>query len=225
MSSAMRMTACEDIHPMSDSSLDHPLIHTDGYGGGDDPAWRRVDWREHQRWIELPGGPVNTISLGDGPPIVFIHGLGGSWTNWLEQLPAFAEDFRVVTLDLPGFGASPLPASGDVSIPAYADAVAAVLARARDRLGDRRRQLDGRLHRRRAGLAPPGARRAPRADLRGGDLQRALQRQALRRGPSHGRRRGGVDRDALARPGPPPAGATRARLGRSCAIPSSSRPR
>jgi pimeloyl-ACP methyl ester carboxylesterase len=124
----MRMTACEDIHPMSDSSLDHPLIHTDGYGGGDDAAWRGVDWREHQRWIELPEGPVNTITMGDGPPMVFIHGLGGSWTNWLEQLPAFAEDFRVVTMDLPGFGASPLPASGELSIPAYADVVAAVLA-------------------------------------------------------------------------------------------------
>ena len=112
---------------MSDLRPDHPLIHTDSYGGGDDAAWLGVDWREHQRWIELPDGPVNVISLGHGPPIVFVHGLGGSWTNWLEQMPALAEDFRVVALDLPGFGASPMPASGDVSIPAYADTLAAVL--------------------------------------------------------------------------------------------------
>ena len=77
-------------------------------------AWESVDWRAHQRWIEIDGSAVNTIELGPeqadaGQPLVFVHGLSGSWPNWLEQLPVFARDHRVVTLDLPGFGHSPMP--------------------------------------------------------------------------------------------------------------------
>jgi pimeloyl-ACP methyl ester carboxylesterase len=129
MSSAIRIPECEDSPLMVDSRYgSDDLVRVDTYGGGGDAAWRSVDWREHQRWVTLPGGPVSTIELGSGPPIVFVHGLGGSWTNFLEQLPEFARDHRVLTLDLPGFGASPLPEGEDVSIPAQADVVAAVMA-------------------------------------------------------------------------------------------------
>jgi pimeloyl-ACP methyl ester carboxylesterase len=89
------------------------------YGPPDRSGWLEVDWRAHQRWEIVDGHSVNTIDLGEGPPIVFIHGLSGSWPNWLEQLPAFATDHRVVTLDLPGFGHSPMP-SQEISIAGYA---------------------------------------------------------------------------------------------------------
>ena len=59
--------------------------------------------------MSVDGQPVNTIDLGDGPPLVFVHGLTGSWPNWLEQLPVFAREHRVVAMDLPGFGHSPMP--------------------------------------------------------------------------------------------------------------------
>jgi pimeloyl-ACP methyl ester carboxylesterase len=48
-----------------------------------------------------------------------VHGLAGSWPNWLEQLAELADDHRVVAMDLPGFGHSPLP-RGEVSIAGYA---------------------------------------------------------------------------------------------------------
>jgi pimeloyl-ACP methyl ester carboxylesterase len=89
------------------------------YGPQGRSAWVDVDWREHQRWILVDGTPVNTIVLGDGPPLVFVHGLSGSWQNWLEQLPAFAADHRVVAMDLPGFGHSPMPGE-PISIAGYA---------------------------------------------------------------------------------------------------------
>ncbi len=79
------------------------------YGPVGRSAWLDVDWRKHQRWISVEDRPVNVITLGEGPPIVFVHGLGGSWQNWLEQLPVFAREHRVAALDLPGFGASPMP--------------------------------------------------------------------------------------------------------------------
>ncbi len=79
------------------------------YGPSGRSPWLDIDWREHQRWVSVAGQPVNTIDLGDGPPLVFIHGLSGSWPNWLEQLPVFADSHRVIAMDLPGFGHSPMP--------------------------------------------------------------------------------------------------------------------
>jgi pimeloyl-ACP methyl ester carboxylesterase len=83
------------------------------------PAWLRIDWREHLHRIEIDGTTVNYAEIGSGRPIVFVHGLGGCWQNWLENLPHFAErGYRAIALDLPGFGASPMP-DWEISMPAY----------------------------------------------------------------------------------------------------------
>ncbi len=81
----------------------------DSYGPVGRSPWLDIDWREHQRWVVVDGQPVNTIELGSGPPLVFVHGLSGSWPNWLEQLPVLAAERRVIAIDLPGFGHSPMP--------------------------------------------------------------------------------------------------------------------
>jgi pimeloyl-ACP methyl ester carboxylesterase len=78
-----------------------------------------VDWREHLRWVQADGTPLNVVDIGSGPVVVFLHGLAGCWQNWLESIPELARDHRVVALDLPGFGASPMPASA-ISMPGYA---------------------------------------------------------------------------------------------------------
>jgi pimeloyl-ACP methyl ester carboxylesterase len=82
------------------------------------PAWQDVDWREHQRWVEVDGQQVNVLDAGDGPPLLFVHGHSGNWTNWLEQIPAFMGSRRVIAPDLPGFGHSPMP-SWPISIENY----------------------------------------------------------------------------------------------------------
>ncbi|MBE2270520.1 MAG: alpha/beta fold hydrolase [Anaerolinea sp.] len=47
---------------------------------------------------------------GSGAPILLIHGLGGSLEYWAWVFPQLIERFRVIALDLPGFGeSSPLP--------------------------------------------------------------------------------------------------------------------
>ncbi len=81
------------------------------YGATAQPDWRGVDWRAHQHDLEIDGRRVHYVDLGagDAPPVVFIHGLGGCWQNWLETLPAVAQGRRVVALDLPGFAQSELP--------------------------------------------------------------------------------------------------------------------
>ena len=92
----------------------------DDYGARGEPDWRQVDWSRHLRSIELGGRRVEYVDLGegDGPPIVFVHGLAGNWQNWLENLPAAAQERRAVALDLPGFGRSEKPAH-HISIPRF----------------------------------------------------------------------------------------------------------
>ena len=95
------------------------------YGPGGRSEWLDVDWREHQRWLHVGSRWVNVIELGAGDPIVFVHGLSGSWQNFLENMPAAAREHRVIALDLPGFGASQMPAA-EISISGYARCVADV---------------------------------------------------------------------------------------------------
>ncbi len=70
--------------------------------------------------------PVNVIDIGAGPAIIFVHGWDGSWQNWLENMPFFAREHRVVGIDLPGFGFSPLPHE-QISMTGYARTVDGVL--------------------------------------------------------------------------------------------------
>jgi len=41
--------------------------------------------------------------------VLFLHGLGSCGDDWALQTPVFQEHYDVITLDLPGHGASPLP--------------------------------------------------------------------------------------------------------------------
>jgi pimeloyl-ACP methyl ester carboxylesterase len=86
--------------------------------GDPDPDWLRIDWAEPRREVEVVGSRVNYVEMGEGPPMVFVHGLSGAWQNWLEQIPHFSRSHRVVAVDLPGFGASPMP-PWKITIPAY----------------------------------------------------------------------------------------------------------
>jgi pimeloyl-ACP methyl ester carboxylesterase len=90
----------------------HALHAGDDYGVSDTPDWRGVDWAAHLHTIDIGGVPVNYADVGeqgDARPIVFVHGLSGQWQNWLENMPRFAQDRRVVALDLPGHGLTPMP--------------------------------------------------------------------------------------------------------------------
>ncbi len=54
---------------------------------------------------------VNGIDLyyeiqGEGPPVVFAHGVGGNHASWFQQIPFFSRFYRVITFDHRGFGNS-----------------------------------------------------------------------------------------------------------------------
>jgi pimeloyl-ACP methyl ester carboxylesterase len=55
-------------------------------------------------------GGISVLSAGTGPEtILCVHGLGGTKASFLPTVNALAEDYRVVAMDLPGFGESDKP--------------------------------------------------------------------------------------------------------------------
>ncbi|MFP4228461.1 MAG: alpha/beta fold hydrolase [Salinivenus sp.] len=60
---------------------------------------------------------------GEGEPLLFVHGLGSSSRDWFEQVPHFADRYRVLRLDLRGHGRSERP-SGPYHIAQFARDVA-----------------------------------------------------------------------------------------------------
>jgi pimeloyl-ACP methyl ester carboxylesterase len=102
------------------------------YADGDDSTWTTVDWPSLTRSETVLGRRVNvvdtgppTTSDGSGPPLLFVHGLGGLWQNWLLNIPAFMRTHRVIAPDLPGFGRSEMP-SGRISIQGFARVIDAL---------------------------------------------------------------------------------------------------
>ncbi len=49
------------------------------------------------------------LDVGTGPPVILIHGFGGSMWQWEHQQHTLSQHFRVLTLDLPGAGLSDKP--------------------------------------------------------------------------------------------------------------------
>ena len=79
---------------------------------------------------DLDEDPVAWREAGEGTAVLFLHGLGMSRTGFDPQLTELSDRRRCIAWDMPGYGASPLPAGG-LTFPLLADAVAALL----DRLG------------------------------------------------------------------------------------------
>jgi len=48
-----------------------------------------------------------TKQLGDGPSLVMLHGLFGSWENWRSHAQQLSKDFKVTLMDLRNHGQSP----------------------------------------------------------------------------------------------------------------------
>lgn len=65
-------------------------------------------------------------SGGGGVPLLLIHGADGSAANWVDLAPLLAERRRIVAVDLPGFGRSPL-AGRRPSMSAYAELVVGMI--------------------------------------------------------------------------------------------------
>ena len=88
-----------------------PVWGSDEIAGTNEIAGTDEIARTHEECIEEPifEGRVCTVQTNRDAKIgvVLIHGLGGSVeSDWLQTIPALAENFHVIAFDLPGFGKS-----------------------------------------------------------------------------------------------------------------------
>jgi len=99
-------------------------------GAGNCPhAVARAQWRRARgasaRMIAPDRHPIAWRAARAGPPVAFLHGLGGTRTAWDPQLRALADRFRCIAWDMPGYGAS--APTAELTFPAVADSLAGLL--------------------------------------------------------------------------------------------------
>ena len=71
--------------------------------------------------VDLSAGRIRYRDAGDGPPIVFVHGLLVDGRLWRKVTPALESDFRCIVPDLPlGAHTIPMKPGADVSPPGLA---------------------------------------------------------------------------------------------------------
>jgi len=83
------------------------------------PATQEPGFSGRANSATLHGQPLNYLDVGDGPAILFVHGLMSSSETWSSQIDRLSTGFRVIAPDLFGHGASAKPA-GDYSLGAHA---------------------------------------------------------------------------------------------------------
>ncbi len=62
--------------------------------------------------VEAFGTRINYVHAGSGPPVILIHGLGGSTIVWQRNVEFLAERYSVYAIDMPGHGYSENPSLG-----------------------------------------------------------------------------------------------------------------
>src|SRR4051812_30407766 len=77
--------------------------------------------------VDTPLGEIALLQAGRGDPVVLLHGLGATKASFLPTVAALAGDFRVIAVDLPGFGDSVMPVGAAYDAPYFARAVEGVL--------------------------------------------------------------------------------------------------
>lgn len=78
--------------------------------------------------LELEDGTIWYETSGDGPPLVFVHGGWMDGTAWEPQVDHFADDYRVVTIDVRGHGQTGVTDPDSYSIGLFTDDLEALLS-------------------------------------------------------------------------------------------------
>jgi pimeloyl-ACP methyl ester carboxylesterase len=90
---------------------------------------------------DVPAGRhrISTLTMGSGPDVLLLHGLGGTRASLFETAAALSARYRVHAPDLPGFGSSGKPALGAYNPAWFAESILALM----DELGIDRAHVIG----------------------------------------------------------------------------------
>ncbi len=91
------------------------------------------------RSVEVMGFRIVYLDGGEGEPLVLLHGIGADKDNWLYVSLLLARNYRVIAVDLPGFGESSKPAAARYDVDAQVERLHAFLRA----LGIRRASFGG----------------------------------------------------------------------------------
>lgn len=89
--------------------------------------------------VETKGAKVSTLTMGSGPDVLLIHGLGGAKSSFFDTAAALSHRYTVHALDLPGFGSSSKPLTAPYTARYFAETVVGVM----DALGIERAHFAG----------------------------------------------------------------------------------
>lgn len=70
---------------------------------------------------------ISTLTMGHGPDVLLLHGLGGTRASLFETAAALSRSYRVHAPDLPGFGSSGKPALGGYNAHWFAEIMLGLL--------------------------------------------------------------------------------------------------
>jgi 2-hydroxymuconate-semialdehyde hydrolase len=94
------------------------------------------------RRFSSSGGQLAYVDVGEGEPVVLLHGFPSSSATWRDLAPALAPRFRVIVPDLLGHGLSDRPTHAPLDLPAQARYVRELL----EHLGVGRVAIVGHAH-------------------------------------------------------------------------------
>ena len=64
------------------------------------------------RYLDPVEQRLHAVTVGEGPPLLLVHGWPQTWYAWRMLMPTLARDFSVVAVDQRGIGLSDIPQGG-----------------------------------------------------------------------------------------------------------------
>lgn len=78
------------------------------YREAESALWASLGITPDEQLLDLPrGGQVRAVMVGEGDPLVFVHGVSNAGASW-APLVAALDGFRCIVIDRPGCGLSPV---------------------------------------------------------------------------------------------------------------------
>lgn len=62
-----------------------------------------------EKFIETNGIELHTMIIGEGPPLILLHGFPDFWYGWKSVIPGLKNDFKLIIPDMRGYNLSDKP--------------------------------------------------------------------------------------------------------------------